>query len=121
MIKSLAKLALVTSLALSASGCIIVAHDGDWSDDDWRQTQKDNRRLISGLEINTPRSEIIEKMGSPSISEAFNKDGNDYMVLYYRTQHRHSDNETTKDETTPLVFKNDKLIGWGENSLSLVE
>ncbi|MEX2498222.1 MAG: DUF3192 domain-containing protein [Wenzhouxiangellaceae bacterium] len=24
------------------------------------------------------------------------------------------DGETTRDETTPLVFANDELIGWGE-------
>ena len=34
-------------------------------------------------------------------------------VLFYRTNHKHSDGETTRDETTPLVFRNDQLVGWG--------
>ncbi len=70
MIKSLVKLAFITTLTATTSGCIIVAHDGDWSDDDWRHTQKENRQIISTLEINTERSEIIKKLGSPAISEA---------------------------------------------------
>jgi hypothetical protein len=34
--------------------------------------------------------------------------------LFYRTQRKHSDGETTRDETTPLVFRDNRLIGWGD-------
>ena len=46
-------------------------------------------------------------------SEAFMDDGEEVRVLFYRTNHKHSDGETTRDETTPLVFRNDQLVGWG--------
>jgi hypothetical protein len=35
-------------------------------------------------------------------------------VLFYRTHRRDGDGVTTKDECTPLVFKNGLLIGWGD-------
>jgi hypothetical protein len=47
-------------------------------------------------------------------------DGATYQVLYYRTHRTHSDGETTKDETTPLVFKDSALIGWGMDALARV-
>jgi len=120
MNKSIIKLALASTLAMGLSGCVIVAKDGNWSDSGWRATQKENREAIANLELDMARSQITAKLGSPDFSEAFTRDGDNFQVLYYRTQHRHSDNETTKDETTPLVFKNDKLVGWGEKSLNLV-
>lgn len=116
--KLITHLTVAATLALSLSGCVIIGPDGDWGEKDWEETQRDNRTAIARLEINTLRSEIINRMGPPSFSEAFSQDGDDYRVLYYRTQHRKSDGETTKDETTPLVFKNEKLIGWGEKSVS---
>jgi len=36
------------------------------------------------------------------------KGDDEYRVLYYRTQRLHADGDTTKDETTPLIFKNEK-------------
>ncbi|WP_444996688.1 DUF3192 domain-containing protein [Aliikangiella sp. IMCC44359] len=108
--------------ATSLTGCIVI---GDrHSDDDnnsWEKIQKENREIISNLYVQANRKDIISKLGAPNFSEAFAKDGDEYRILYYRAQHRHSDGDTTKDETTPLVFKNDKLLGWGEKALKLLE
>jgi outer membrane protein assembly factor BamE (lipoprotein component of BamABCDE complex) len=109
-------------LTLNLSGCIVVG-GGDWNNDDndhWQERQQDNKRIISQLEINDSRKTIIEQLGAPDLSEAFTKDNDNYRVLFYRTQHERSDGETSKDETTPLVFKNGKLIGWGMDALSSV-
>lgn len=46
--------------------------------------------------------------------------GRRHRVLFFRTQHRHSDGETSRDETTPLVFRNDTLIGWGDDVLASI-
>jgi hypothetical protein len=67
--------------------------------------------------LNDSRQSVVEQLGAPDFSEAFSKKDDSYRVLFYRTQHEHSDGETTKDETTPLVFKNDRLIGWGQDAL----
>jgi len=59
-------------------------------------------------------------MGQANFSEAYETDGNQYQILYYRTHRVDSDGETTKDETTPLVFKNQRLIGWGQDALQRI-
>jgi len=116
--KSLITTLLALGLVFSLNGCVIVAGDRDWDDDSWQKQQTENRELISQLALNAERNSVIAKLGAPSFSDAFIKDGAEYRVLYYRTQHTQSDGETTKDGTTPLVFKNDQLIGWGEESLA---
>ncbi len=122
MYKTLLSTAIAAAISISLSGCVIVAPDHDYgSQSDWQKTQQENLKHISQLSLNTSRQSVLDKLGAPNISEAFDKNGKTYQVLYYRTQHRHSDSQTTKDETTPLVFLNDQLIGWGEQALSLIE
>ena len=120
--KFLVNLTLAAGIALSLSGCIVVGGDhDDWSNNDWKHEQRENREIISELELKMPRSHILDRLGAPEFSEAFNDGKDDYRILFYRTQHRHSDGETTKDETTPLVFKNDRLVGWGHEMLYQVQ
>ena len=66
------------------------------------------------------RSQVVGRLGAPHFSEAFTRDGEEFRVLFFRTRHRHSDGETSRDETTPLVFRNDTLIGWGDDVLASV-
>jgi hypothetical protein len=106
-------------LSISLSGCIVVG-GGDWRDDDnssWKKEQTNNKDVINQLEINDSRLSILEQLGAPNFSEAYMKGDDSYRILFYRTQHEHSDGETTKDETTPLIFKNDSLVGWGTDAL----
>ncbi|TQV88183.1 DUF3192 domain-containing protein [Aliikangiella coralliicola] len=117
--KHLLNILIAVFLVTSISGCIVIGDgDGNWNHDDWREQQRENRELISELEINTPRTRVLTKLGAPNYSDAFEKNGKQYRILYYRTQHRHSDGDTTKDETTPLVFVDDQLVGWGEEALA---
>lgn len=114
-------LVAATFLAFSLSGCIVVG-GGDWDHDNdhWQERQQDNKRIISQLEINDSREIILKQLGAPDFSEAFLQGDDNYRILFYRTQHEHSDGETSKDETTPLIFKNDRLIGWGKDALDNV-
>lgn len=107
-------------LATALSGCIFVDGDHDWDNKDWRHEQNANLDKISELEMGATRSSVKAELGTPHYTEAFVQQGQEYRVLYYRTQHRHADGETSKDETTPLVFKEDQLIGWGEDVLSAI-
>lgn len=110
--RKLATLTVATLLALSASGCIYV--DGKHiSKADWQEEQRINRELIAGLELGTSRTEVVSRLGTPAESEALELEGEEVQVLFYRTQRKHSDGTTTRDETTPLVFRNNKLVGWG--------
>ncbi len=120
--KLLTNLFIASILTFSLSGCIVVG-GGDWDDhnhdSDWQERQQDNKRVINQLEINDSRQSILEQLGAPDFSEAFSKGDDNFRILFYRTQHEHSDGETSKDETTPLVFKNNRLIGWGIDALAV--
>jgi len=121
------KVLLTLPLAMALSGCIIVAgdHEGEWDDDNsttnWKQQQNKNRANMTKLQLGQDRNEIVSQMGDPNFTEAFKgENGASYQVLYYRTHREHGDGDTTKDETTAVVFENDKLIGWGNDALQRI-
>jgi outer membrane protein assembly factor BamE (lipoprotein component of BamABCDE complex) len=95
---------------------VIIAHDGD-SSSDWRAEQKQNRLAISQLRLDMSRSEVEAKVGTPEFTEAFSSEGQDYYVVYYRTHKDESDGKTTKSETTPIVFSQDQVVGWGQSAV----
>jgi outer membrane protein assembly factor BamE (lipoprotein component of BamABCDE complex) len=119
--KKLGRITLVAFLLAALGGCININGESGWDNGDWKKDQELNRKIISELVIGTERANVLNRMGTPSFSEAFLKGEQQYNVLFYRTHHVKSDGMTTKDETTPLVFKEDKLIGWGEDVLSSVQ
>jgi hypothetical protein len=112
-VKSLPALGLLAALTAATSGCVYVNGE-NIGQSDWRDEQRTNSKLISELEIGMERNAVLGRLGPPSDSEAFTRNGEEMRVLFYRTQRKHSDGETTRDETTPLVFENDRLIGWGQ-------
>ncbi|MGX5175236.1 DUF3192 domain-containing protein [Aliikangiella sp. IMCC44653] len=118
---NLLKLVLAGVITTGLSGCIIVGDHHDDSHRNWKAQQEKNRELISALEMNTSRQAVVSLLGAPHFSEAFTQDSGEYRVLFYRTHHVESDGDTTKDETTPLIFKNNKLIGWGHNTLAQIK
>lgn len=103
---------------LILSGCVIAVNTDDWDDNDgWHARQKKNARIVENLVIGDSQSAIREELGRPDFNESFVRDGQTYTVLYYRTRHTESDGDTTKDETTPLVFVSGELVGWGESAV----
>jgi outer membrane protein assembly factor BamE (lipoprotein component of BamABCDE complex) len=116
----LGRITLVAFLLAALGGCISVNGEHNWDNNDWEENQELNRKIISELVMGTGRKNVLNRMGTPNFSEAFVKDERQYSVLFYRTHRSESDGSTTKDETTPLVFEDDKLIGWGADALSSV-
>ncbi|MEP4485248.1 MAG: DUF3192 domain-containing protein [Halioglobus sp.] len=115
------KIIAAALMAASLSGCIVVNGEHGWAgSSDWKEEQQDNRAAIADLDLGMQRSEVVERLGTPNYSEAFTKDNVEYRVLRFRTRHRHSDGDTTPDETTPLIFKDDSLIGWGDDVLASI-
>ncbi|TGD75862.1 DUF3192 domain-containing protein [Mangrovimicrobium sediminis] len=103
--------------SLLTAGCVFI--DGEHvKDTDWEVEQRDNRAAISKLEIGMTREAVLDRLGTPNDSEAFTADGEEVRVLFYRTRHTTSDGRTTRDETTPLVFRGDRLVGWGDEVYS---
>ncbi len=110
-------------LALSApvllSGCIISVDDHkDGYSNDWQDREYNNRKHIAKLQEGMGFENIVGRMGVADFSELQQKEDGVYRILYYRTQRSTEDGITTKDECTPLVFKNGELMGWGERAYS---
>lgn len=118
-------LIIVMAVSLSMSGCVISIDDGDYdngysSHSSWKEEQRENRKHIARLSLGESKEEVLNTMGKAAFNEALQKDGSDYQLLWYRTQHVDSDGVTTKDECTPLIFKSNELIGWGDTALDLL-
>ncbi|QTH63988.1 DUF3192 domain-containing protein [Psychrosphaera ytuae] len=112
---------LVIPLSFSLTGCIIVNSDevdpNNWSSSsDWKKQQRENNEKIATLELGATYESVKSLMGTPDINEAFEDNGKPVQVLFYRTKHRHSDSQTTKDECTPLIFKEGRLVGFGHKA-----
>ena len=119
--KKLAVAALF-GLSLGLSGCVIsVDGDGEYGyRSDWQDKEQKNRKHISRLQQDTSYDEILNRMGIADFNEFYTKGNDTYQVLYYRTQRIDGDGVTTKDECTPLVFKNTALVGWGETAYNMI-
>ncbi|MGB0894484.1 MAG: DUF3192 domain-containing protein [Parashewanella sp.] len=124
MNKKLIGLALVGAITVNLTGCIIDARQGGYEhgSQSWEKKQKQNKLHISQLTLGMKKQQVLDVMGRPDLSEAYlveksaDKLGHQVLVLFYRTKHKASDGETTKDECTPLVLKNGELVGWGETA-----
>ena len=114
--------AALFGLSLGLSGCVIsVGGEGEYGyQSDWQDKEKKNRKHISKLEQDTSYEQILNRMGIADFNEFYTKGNDTYRVLYYRTQRIDGDGITTKDECTPLVFKNTALVGWGETAFNAI-
>lgn len=111
------RIALAGLLAIALAGCAVTVNDGPGYESGWRERQEHNRQEIARLEIGMSLAEVRERLGRPDITEAFTRDGTEFRIYHYRTQHRRGDGKTTRDETTPLVFRDGRLEGWGDTLL----
>lgn len=112
---------LLLLLALTASltsGCVITVNtDDEYDDNDWRSRQVRNERAINRMELGRSQSSIVSELGEPDFVDAFSRDGQSFKVLYFRTHRVTDDGATTRNETTPLVFVDGVLVGWGETAI----
>jgi hypothetical protein len=94
------------------------------------QLAHENQTNVNKLTVGMSKSAVVDLMGTktaktgdglvsnPFRSETFqDKAGTRYEVLYYTTEKNRSFQPLRLAQTTPLILKNDALIGWGTESL----
>lgn len=64
------------------------------------------------------QTEIIQRLGSPDITEAIKTNADLYQILYYRSNRNNADGITTADECTALLLKNRQLIAIGPDAVN---
>ena len=69
-----------------------------------------NNENLTELKRGMSKPEVLAIMGEPLKKEIYNTDN----TWYYFTQVKWSDGMITKDECTPVFFKDNKLAGWGQ-------
>jgi len=114
----LGKAIAVAVVTATLSGCVVAIGDknGPQTDSSLAKTQAFNVQQINQLQLGMPAETVRAQLGTPDFSEMFQKEGEQILVLFYRT-HQHKDqHKTTKDACTPLVFKNNELTGWGDKA-----
>jgi len=95
------KKALLLLAALSLCGCACYS------------AARKNNQLMLTLNIGQTTQEVTKIMGNPVRNEKYSSAGGVVDVWYYRT-----DCDLwawDDDDLTPMVFKNGKLAGWGQN------
>lgn len=76
--------------------------------------EKNNENLLK-LEMGMSKEQVLQVMGKPDLNEAYQSlYGKSVTIFFYYTQRKWSDGNTTKDECTPVVFEDGKLVGWGD-------
>ena len=108
-------LVLLTSLSL-LGGCVIAVNTPE-DGSHWYNRQQHNKHAIEHMTLGRKRSSVEAQLGDPDFVDSFVRKGSKFTVLYYRTRRLHDDGKTTRDETTPLVFVNGQLVGWGPSAV----
>ncbi len=114
--------AVKTTVALSAilalSGCVIAVTEGGSRSEtrtSWQAQQDLNRSTIHAAALGSSIEDIRGRLGEADFTEAFVRNDGEYRVLFYRTHHMRSDGKTTRDETTPVIFRDGALVGFGDD------
>ena len=114
--KIISRLLVLGLAAALLSGCVfsVGGNRGSSGDSKWQQVERENRDAITRLSKGMYVEDVRSRMGTPDFLESFSRDGHAFQVFFYRTHRVKADGITTRDETTPLVFEDGFLVGWGE-------
>lgn len=116
MKKSLTALLIALPLITTLSGCVISVKDGEVDHsfmNDSGDRSYENRKKIAQVQLGSSFADMQEKLGVADFSETYQYNEQTIRVLYYRSQRKHKDGLTTKDECTYLEFINGALTQTG--------
>lgn len=78
-------------------------------------SQSSSRYGLMQLNIDMSKKDVLRIMGMPFLNEAYKMPNGTLEVFFYYTQRQRIDRNITKDECTPVVLENGKVVGWGDN------
>lgn len=116
MKKSLLALLVALPLTATLTGCVIAVKDGEVDHsfmNDSGDRSYENRKKISQVQLGASFVDMQDKLGVADFSETYKNNEQTIRVLYYRSQRKHKDGLTTKDECTYLEFVNGELVQTG--------
>ncbi|MFT7008205.1 MAG: hypothetical protein ACJAXJ_002744 [Colwellia sp.] len=116
MKKSLLVLLIALPLASTLSGCVISVNDGEIDHSlmgDSEDRTYENRKKIAKIQLGSSFADMQEKLGVADFSQTYSINEQTVRVLFYRTQRKHKDGLTTKDECTYLEFIDGELSQTG--------
>ncbi|WP_242698574.1 DUF3192 domain-containing protein [Alteromonas sp. 5E99-2] len=87
----------------------------------WQDREAYNKVQVAKLTIGATRDEVLALMGSPDITEAKETSDTVVQIMFFRTQHVKADGLTTKEECTPVLFEDNRLVALGESALNEYE
>lgn len=117
---------LVLALSLSLTACMTTS-----------KVRSKNQLNLTMLSLGMTKSEVLSVMGieifqvecclsdgrvgeitNPYRTETFQtENGSTYEILFYYTDIKKDDGSISNDELTPIVLRDDKVIGWGRTFL----
>jgi hypothetical protein len=118
---------IVFSLLLSAVAATTV---GDTSEIPYRDFLSQNNANIGRLALGMTKDQVITLMKSyttavrsgplnnPYKTESFQRDSDNYEVLYYLTRKHPPFRSIADSQATPVVLKNGAVVGWGQSALT---
>jgi hypothetical protein len=114
--------ALVLGTGLMMTGCVLNVGEHESGNHSGWESEQQNRDNIGKLSIGMDTQQVTMLMGRADFSEAFIDPNNtqNVQVLFYRTQWNKGDGKTTKDECTPIVLRDNQLIGWGDAAYNMI-
>lgn len=95
---------------------VVLVYEPTPDEMDWEDRQVYNSQKMTDLSLGQDITEVKSLLGKADFSEAKAVQETQLQVLFYRTHHEKSDGITTKEECTPLIFKNNKLMAWGDDT-----
>ncbi|MCL1066492.1 DUF3192 domain-containing protein [Shewanella olleyana] len=95
---------------------VVLVYEPRPEDRSWQERQEFNHQMLSEINIGQTIEAIRGKMGRADFTEAKATDEANFQIMFYRTHHVKSDGKTTRDECTPLLFKDGELIAWGQET-----
>jgi hypothetical protein len=119
MKKSLLVLLIALPLASMLSGCVISVNDGEVDHSlmgDSEDRAHENRKKIAKVQLGSSFADMHEKLGVADFSQTYSHNEQTIRVLFYRTQRKHKDGLTTKDECTYLEFIDGELSQTGNGA-----